>query len=195
MYDLHTNFLFNEIVRGGAFRIKTTQDRFLNAKDMGWSDYFTVSYDYTTLSDAYGDLLKKERKNKEKRLWIIGYHLSYKKKPFIDVAYSSDGSVGIYSTFLVGGLGKAFANGAVIEGGIGMKTGNVNFRKEKYNVLNLSMGYKTPHKGSDYNFNAMVKLFLPRKYLTNKTFDGLWMVDAKATMAINKNILGCLLLG
>lgn len=190
VFKLNTNFLFNEIVKGGAFKFNTSQDRFLNEKDAGWCDYFTLSYDYTTLSHDYGDLLKKQRKNKEKKLWILGYHLSYKKKPFVDVTYSSDGTIGLYSTFLVGGLGKEFSNGIAVEGGLGVKTGNVNFQKEKYNVVNFIVGYKTPNKKGDYKFNALVKAYLPRKYLTNNSGKSLWMVDAKASLGINKKIFG-----
>ena len=191
-YDLNANFLLNEIVRGGSFSIKGEKERFINEKDIGWNDYFTLSYDYTALNKAYGSLLERERIGKEKKLWIIGYHVSYKKKPFIDLEYSSDGSVGIYSTFLTGGLGKGFSNGLSIEGGFGLRTGNLDFKKEKYDVFNLSIGYKTPNKNSNYRLDTVVKAYLPRK-LTNDLLSKLWLLDAKSVLFINKKIFGLMI--
>ena len=178
------------MIRGGSFRININKDRFINDKDIGWSDYLTVSYDYATLCNDYDDLLKEQKRGKEKNLWIVDYHISYKKKPFLDITYSSDRSIKTYSAFLVSGLGKQFSNGLKIEGGLGIKTGKVDFKKEKYNVINALLGYETPNKKSDYKIDAIVKAYLPRKYLTNSSFEGLWMVDGKATIAINKKILG-----
>jgi len=188
-YDLNANFLLNEIVTGGSFSIRGEKERFINEKDIGWNDYFTLSYDYTALNKTYEDLLKKERIGKEKKLWIIGYHLSYKKKPFIDLEFSSDGSIGLYSTFLTGGLGKEFSNGLNVEAGFGYKTGNLDFKKEKYDVFNFLIGYKTPNKDSDYKLNTSVKAYVPRK-LTNDLLSRLWLADAKAVVSINKKILG-----
>ena len=189
-HKLSNNFLFNEIVRGASFRFKSDKDRFVNEKDIGWSDYFTLSYDYTTINDYYGDLLKNERKGKEKRLLIGGYHISYKKKPFLDINYSSDGSIGLYSTILVGGLGRQFKNGLKLEGGMGLKLGNVDFKKEKYDVVNIHLGYVTLNKKSMYKLNTQVKAFLPRKYMTKDMFNGLWMVDGSTSITINKSIFG-----
>jgi len=71
-YDLNANFLLNEIVTGGSFSIRGEKERFINEKDIGWNDYFTLSYDYTALNKTYEDLLKKERIGKEKNFLLTG---------------------------------------------------------------------------------------------------------------------------
>lgn len=189
-YKLSNNFLFNEIVKGVSFRFKADKERFISEKESGWNDYFGLSYDYTTLSNDYVDLLKTERTGKEKKLLIGEYHITYKKKPFFDLTYSSDGAIRIYSTILVGGLGRQFKNGLNLESGLGMKTGNVNFKKEEYSVINFLAGYKTLNDKSVYKISAQVKAFLPRKYMTNNKFKGLWMVNGDISIAINKKIIG-----
>lgn len=189
-YKLSNNFLFNEIVKGAAFRFKADKERFIDEKESGWSDCFGLSYDFTTLSNYYVDLLKTERKGKEKKLLIGEYHITYKKKPFFDLTYSSDGAIGIYSTIMVGGLGRQFKNGMNLESGLGIKTGNVNFKKEEYSVVNFLAGYKTLNDKSVFKLNAQVKAYLPRKYMTSNKLKGLWMVNGEFSITINKKIIG-----
>lgn len=186
-YKLNTNILFNEIVRGASFKIETNKNRFIDDKEIGLVDKLTISYDYAALSKDYSDLLNKT--DKEKNLWNIAYNMSYKKIPFIDISYLSDKSIKTYSTLLIGGLDKQFFDRFKVGGGLGFKMGNVDFKKENYNVMNVLLGYVTPNKG-DYKLDASVKAYLPRKYLTDKSLQGLWMVDGNATMAINKKIFG-----
>ena len=92
-YKLNLGFLANELATGGSFSFRSD-----DGNDDSWKDYFTLSYDYAALNDKYNFLLKKERAGKEKRSLNAGYHMTYNKKPFLDIVFSSDGYVNIYST-------------------------------------------------------------------------------------------------
>jgi len=186
VYELSTNFLFNEIVKGGSLALKVQKNKKIKKK--GLADQIILSYDHTTLNGRYREALKKEKKITEKKLLNFDYQISY-NKPFIGISYSSDGSNGINTFFLIGGISKDFSNGLKMNIGAGLKSGNgINFRNEKYDVFNILLAYQTPDK-KEYDINASVKMYVPRKYLTND-MSALWIFEGNAVILLEKKILG-----
>ena len=188
-YKLNLGFLANELATGGSFSFRSD-----DGNDDSWKDYFTLSYDYAALNDKYNFLLKKERAGKEKRSLNAGYHMTYNKKPFLDIVFSSDGYVNIYSTFLCGGLGKQFStgilNGLKIEGGAGLKTGKFDSKTNNtYNVINALFEYKTPSNTKEYKLDTIFRFYLPSQYLSGDFIEGL-IIDGKAIFSINQKIFG-----
>lgn len=188
-YALDTNLLFNELVMGGSFHIKTDNTQKVRVQ-RGFADVLSLSYDYTQLLDSYTNFTQEDLRGKAKSLWKISYHLTWKNIPYIDVTYHADQNLDVYNTFLVSGLGKQFDNGLKIEGGLGYKRGNTDLQQERYDVLNVLLGYQSPVNDSDVIVRADVKAYMPRKYLTDNMFEGLWIVDGRATIELNRKFIG-----
>lgn len=157
--------------------------------DSMFDDYLTTSYDYIGLRDS--DVLLKAEKAllKQKKLWSLNYFVTYKGKPFINVDYRSDHGISIHSTYLTGGMERKLPFGFNTKLGMGWKKSNTSMSSESFDVFKALMEYKTPQKGI-FKLDAYVNMYLPRNKLINSNFGGLWIMDSKFLLSINKSILG-----
>ncbi|MBI4149205.1 hypothetical protein HY491_02040 [Candidatus Woesearchaeota archaeon] len=187
-YEGGAGLMFNDIFGGGDFRMKSSHNWFLDAKQVGWSDYATFSYEYATVFRKRR-LSEKERLQNQKRVFAVGYHLTYHGKPFAELKYYSDGTLDVSAFALIGGYQQQLAPGLRAEAGFGFRQGtNAQLKGEKTDVLSMAMRYKTPDKKDELQADALFSFVMPRRYINGELADGLWSMEGRVTFALNRKV-------